>query len=144
MTFEELYLAVSADGRWLAYVSNESGAEEIYVRPFPDIDAGRWQVSTGGGTQPLWARDGRELLYRNDEAVIAVPIQADPNFTAGIPEVMFGGDYLLAQGGPNYDLSPDGEQFLMIKPVEVASATTQIIVVLNGFTALERLVPTRD
>ena len=83
---------VSPNGRWLAYVSDESGNEEIYVRSFPDIDAGgRWQVSTGGGTQPLWARNGRELLYRNGEAVIAVlsrPIQASWRES---PEVLFEG-----------------------------------------------------
>ncbi|MEE8094154.1 MAG: protein kinase, partial [Gammaproteobacteria bacterium] len=140
-TFEESYPALSPDGRWLAYVSDESGNNEIFVRPCPDIVAGRWQVSTGGGTQPFWARDGRELFYRNGEAVITVPIQTDPSFTVGNPEVMFEGDYIIEQGGPNYDVSPDGERFLMIKQIEDASATSQIIVVQNWFEELKRLAP---
>ncbi len=90
--FGEQNPEVSPDGRWLAYSSDESGSDEIYVRPFPDIDAGgRWQVSTGGGVQPLWARSGQELFYRNGEAVIAVSIDTDPSFTQGNPEVMFEG-----------------------------------------------------
>jgi len=139
--FEESYPQVSPDGRWLVYVSDESGSEEIYVRPFPDIDAGRWQVSTGGGTQPLWARNGRELFYRNGEAMIAVLVETDPSFAAGNTEVVFEGDYVLTQGGPNYDVSPDGDRFLMIRPVEDASATPQIIVVQNWFEELKRLAP---
>jgi len=143
-TFEESYPAVSRDGRWLVYVSDESGSNEIYVRPFPDIDAGRWQVSTGGGTQPLWARNGRELFYRNGEAVIAASIQTDPSFRAGNPEMMFEGNYLMSQGGPNYDVSPEDDRFLMIKAVENPSATLQVIIVENWFTELERLVPTTE
>jgi Tol biopolymer transport system component len=140
--FEESYPAISPDGRWLAYVSDESGSEQIYVRPFPDIEAGRWQVSTEGGTQPLWARDGQELFYRNGEAVITVPIELDPTFTQGTPEVMFEGNYILENGGPNYDVSPDGERFLMIRSAANRSATEQIVVVQNWFEELERLVPT--
>ncbi len=140
-TFEESYPELSPDGRWLAYVSDESGSEEIYVRPFPDINGGRWQVSTGGGTQPLWARNGQELFYRDGEAVMAVPLQTEPSFRAGNPEVMFEGEYLSAQGGPNYDVSLDGERFLMIKPVVNESFAPQIIIVENWFTELERLLP---
>ncbi len=88
-----------------------------------------------------WRR-GREISYRNGETVIAVPIQTDPSFTMGNPEVMFEGDYLLAAGGPNYDISPDGERFPMITQVEDTSATSQIIVVQNWFEELKRLVPT--
>ena len=140
--FEESYPAVSPDGRWLAYVSDESGDEEIYVRPFPDINAGRWQVSTGGGTQPLWNPNGDELFYRADQAMIAVGVETDPSFLVGSSEVMFEGNYTLVQGGPNYDVSPDGERFLMIKPVEDASATPQIIVVENWLTEIEPLLRT--
>ena len=99
-------------------------------------------MSTGGGVQPLWARSGRELFYRNGEAVIAVPIETDPNFRAGNPEVVFEGAYFLGPGGRTYDVSPDGERLLMIKPVENESGTSQIIVVENWFEELERLVPT--
>ena len=90
----------------------------------------------------MWARSGQELFYRNGEAVIAVQIETDPSFTQGNPEVMFEGDYLLANGGPNYDVSPDGERFLMIKQVENSAVTPQIIIVENWFTELKRLAPT--
>jgi len=141
-TFQETYPAISPDGDWLAYVSNESGSEEIYVRPFPDVDAGRWQVSTGGGTQALWARNGQELFFRSGDAVMAVPVQTEPSFVVGNPEVVFEGNYLMAQGGPNYDVSLNGERFLMIKPLENASEAPEIIVVQNWFEELERLSPT--
>ncbi len=65
---------VSPDGRWMAYMSDESGKSEIYVRPFPEVNQGRWQVSTGGGDTPLWSPDGRELFYRSGDAVMAVAV----------------------------------------------------------------------
>ena len=141
-TFAELNPEISPDGNWLAYTSNESGSNEVYVRPFPEIDAGRWQVSTEGGVQPLWARSGNELFYRNGEAVMAVPIETNPGFTAGNPEVVFEGRYFIENDGRSYDVSLDGEQFLMIRQVEDISATPQIIIVENWFEELERLVPT--
>ena len=143
-TFTERNPEISPDGHWLAYASNESESEEIYVRPFPDIDAGRWQVSAGGGTQPLWAPDGQELFYRDGEAVLAVSIQTDPSFVQGTPEELFEGQSDLGPGGRTYDVSPDGERFLMIKPAESASATSQIIVVQNWFEELKRLAPTGE
>jgi serine/threonine-protein kinase len=144
-TFGERTPDVSADGRWLAYTSDESGSEEVYVRPLPDIDAGRWQVSTGGGTEPLWGRDGRELFYRNDRALLSVPIQTNPSFVFGNPEVLFEGPYVIGgMGGRNYDVAPDGERFLMIKPVENDSETSDFIIVQNWFEELERLAPISD
>jgi hypothetical protein len=89
----------------------------------------------------LWARSGRELFYRNGEAVIVVPIDMDPTFVAGNTEVVFEGAYLLGPGGRTYDVSPDGERLLMIKPVENESGTSQIIVVQNWFEELNRLAP---
>ena len=142
--FKEQYPDLSPDGHWLAYTSNESGNEEIYVRPFPDINAGRWQVSTDGGGQPLWARDGQELFYRNGGAMMAVPIETEPTFAAGNPEVVFEGEYATPLGGRTYDVSLDGEQFLMMKEATDRSEPTRIIVVLNWFTELERLVPTNE
>ena len=142
-TFRERNPELSPDGRWLAYASNESGREEIFVRGFPEVDAGgRWQVSTGGGLQPLWSRDGRELFYRSGDALLAVSIETDPTFIAGNAEVVFERQYANPQGGRTYDISPDGERFLMIKQVESASEASQIIVVQNWFEELKRLVPT--
>ena len=91
----------------------------------------------------MWARSGQELFYRNGEAVIAVSIETEPSFTQGNPEVMFEGDYLLGPGGRTYDVSPDGERFLMIRPVNDRSATYKIVIVQNWFEELERLVPTQ-
>ena len=127
---------MSPDGRWLAYESNESGRSEIYVRPFPDVDAGRWQVSTtSGGIEPVWAGSGRELFYRSGAALMTVPIQTDPGFAAGTPEVLFEGqEGHYRAGQQSYDVSPDSERFLMMKEggaTDDASAAAQIIVVLQ-------------
>ena len=135
---DETMPEISPNGEWLAYVSNESGIEEVYVRPFPDVDGGgRWQVSTNGGTQPLWARNGEELFYRNGDAMMAVPIGTDPTFAVGNPEVVFEGDYANPLGGRSYD--HDGERFLMLKEVEDDS---RIVIVQNWVEELNRLVPT--
>jgi serine/threonine-protein kinase len=145
--FEEENADVSPDGRWLAYESDESGQLEVYVRPFPKVDAGRWQVSTGGGTQPAWARSGRELFYRSGDAVLSVPVETSASFVARNPVVLFKGQYAPTLGGRNYDVSPDGRRFLMLK-VAAAGASAQtpparFTVVENWFEELKRLVPTK-
>ncbi|MEE8625732.1 MAG: hypothetical protein V3T19_10365, partial [Acidiferrobacterales bacterium] len=98
----------------------------------------------GGGTQPLWARSGRELFYRNGEAVTAGSNDTDPSFAAGNPEVVFEGQYFGAGGGRSYDVSPDGERFLMVKLLEGAPAMSQIIVVQNWLEELKRLAPAAE
>jgi Tol biopolymer transport system component/predicted Ser/Thr protein kinase len=133
----------SPDGRWLAYESNESGRLEVYVQPFPGPGA-KSQISTKGGEEPLWARNGRELFYRTGDKMMAVDITTQPTFTAGSPRLLFAGRY---EQGPNYtpgyDVSPDGQRFLMVKPSEQAQAApTQINVVLNWFEELKQKVPT--
>ena len=146
-TFDERNAEVSPGGRWLAYESAESGQLEIYVRPFPDVDAGRSQVSTGGGMQPLWARDGRELFYRVGEAVMVVSIQAGSEFAAGSPALVFEEPYLVGPGGRAYDIAPDGRRFLMLK--EEASGDSlgvqpdRLVVVENWFEELRQRVPTQ-
>ena len=91
-TFDESNAEISPDGRWLAYQSNESGSNEVYVRPFPDVNGGRWQISTGGGQQPLWARSGEELFYRAPSgALVAVKIERARSFTAGAATKLFEG-----------------------------------------------------
>ncbi len=93
MDYHEGYSAISPDGRWIAYLSDETGTYEVYVRPFPNVDDGRWQISTEGGVEPLWAPDGRELFYRNAGAVIVVAVDTESDFSAGPPEVLFTDDY---------------------------------------------------
>jgi Tol biopolymer transport system component len=141
--FNEATPRFSPDGRWLAYTSNESGRYEIYVQPYPG-PGGKWQISTGGGTEPVWNPNGRELFYRSSEKMMAVDIATQAGFTAGNPRMLFEGPYQATSAtSPNYDVSPDGQRFLMLKPVEQAErAPTQINVVLNWFEELKQKVPT--
>jgi WD40-like Beta Propeller Repeat len=141
--FNESVPRLSPDGRWLAYISNESGRYEIYVQPYPG-PGGKLQISTEGGTEPTWNPNGRELFYRSGDKMMAVDIVMQPSFAAGKPRVLFEGRYELSPATtPNYDVSPDGQRFLMLKPNEQeASAPTQINVVLNWFEELKRRVLT--
>jgi Tol biopolymer transport system component len=140
--FNESVPQFSPDGRRLAYVSNESGRWEIYVQPYPG-SGGKWQISTEGGTEPVWNHNGRELFYRSGDKMMAVEIATQPSFTAGKPRVLFEGRYEPPPGtSPNYDVSPDGQRFLMLKPSEQEQSATQINVVLNWFEELKRRVPT--
>jgi serine/threonine-protein kinase len=112
---EELGATLSPDGRWLAYSSNESGRREVYVRPFPELDGGKWLISTDGGTWPLWTRAGRELVYLSGTKLMAVPVSADESFKPGVPKEVFNRPYLTRPGARNYDVSPDGEGFLFVR-----------------------------
>jgi eukaryotic-like serine/threonine-protein kinase len=131
----------SPDGNWLAYVSNESGRYEIYVQPYPG-PGGKRQISADGGTEPVWNRNGRELFYRTGNKMMAVDIATLPSFAAGKPRMLFEGSYLpTAATIQNYDVSPDGQRFLMLKGGEREAEPTQINVVLNWFEELKRRVP---
>jgi serine/threonine-protein kinase len=111
--------AISRDGRWIAYRADETGRDEIYVRPFPDWDKKRVQVSTNGGRAPVWSADGRELFFDNGDAMMVVAVQTSGDFAHGTPRLMFEGQYVHGGGGArNYDVAPDGKRFLMIKQVE--------------------------
>jgi serine/threonine-protein kinase len=141
-SFNETVPRFSPDGRWLAYVSDESGRYEIYVQPYPG-PGGKWQISTEGGTEPTWNPNGRELFYRSGDKMMAVDIATHPSFAAGKPRVLFEGRYEPSPAtSPNYDVSPDGQRFLMLKSAEAGEAPTQINVVLNWFEELKRRVPT--
>jgi serine/threonine-protein kinase len=148
--FTELNAEVSPDGDWLAYESNESGRFEVYVRPFPNVDADKQLVSTNGGTQPLWARNGQELFYESMGALMRVPVKVGSRFEPGTPEKIFDGPYLFhgPGGGPAgrmYDVSLNGQRFLMIKesrPAAEPPSSPRIILVQNWFEELTRRVPT--
>jgi serine/threonine-protein kinase len=146
-SFSESNGEVSPDGRWLLYQSDESGSQEIYVRPFPNVRSGaRAQVSTGGGTRPAWNPNGREVFYqRGDGAMMAATVDSPPGssaFSVGTPTMLFTGQYYAVQAGRSYDVSPDGRRFLMLKNnTSQAASPTQLWVVQNWFQELERLVP---
>ena len=116
--FEGSMADFSPNGRYIAYQSNESGRSEIYVRPFPRVDNGRWQVSTAGGTRPVWARSGRELFYLDaSNALTAVPVgTSGATISIGIPAKLFDTGYAEPNPSRHYDVSADGQRFLMLKP----------------------------
>jgi hypothetical protein len=118
------------------------GPIPLDVQPFPG-HGGQRQISTDGGTEPVWNRNGRELFYRSGNAMMAVTIKTQASFEAGTPRRLFEGPYLPTLASlPNYDVSPDGQRFLMLKPTEQAQvAPTQINVVLNWFEELKQRVP---
>ena len=149
--FNELNEEISPDGHRLAYQSDESGRYEIYVRPFPNVDGGRLQISRGGGREPLWGPDGRELFYRSSSGhLTAVRIQEDPDLTFGNPEAVFEETSFLGGFrasnpvfGRAYDIPLDGKRFLMIKEGTPADETepTRVILIQNWTDELKRLVP---
>ena len=144
--FAERNGIASPDGRWLAYEANDTGQFEIYVRPYPAVDSGRWQVSTGGGTRPLWSRTGQELFYVSPAgAIVRVGVERSASWAATTPAVIVKEGYAAPSGFPgrSYDVSPDGQRFLMLKPANEPNAPPpQIIVVPHFDEELKRLVPT--
>jgi serine/threonine protein kinase len=149
--YHEAQPRISPDGRWLAYTSNESGQNQVYVRPFPEVEGGRWQVSTSGGDSPLWLPDGREIFFRNGDAVMAVSSKTGPTFSIGTPKILFQGTYVNADleydswDNSTWDISPDGRRFLMMKETGLAASgvvrSRKINVILNWFEELKRRVP---
>jgi eukaryotic-like serine/threonine-protein kinase len=147
-TFDEREGVVSPDGRWLAYESNMAGSTEIFVRPFPNVSDGQLRVSTAGGTRAMWARSGKELFYiGGDGSLLQVSVEAKGatlNFRA--PIKLFEQRYFVGgNSGRTYDVSPDGQRFLMIKGpgTETSTASPTLILVQHWDTELKRLVPTK-
>ena len=148
--FNEANADISPDGRWLAYQSDESGREEVYVRPFPDVDSGRWQVSTGGGRTPVWARSGDELFFWSppDSTIQSVRVERSSSWRSSTPtKVLQGLAYYGGTGslGRTFDVAGDGKRFLMIKPgsSDAAPQSQKLIFVQNWDQELKRLVPTK-
>jgi serine/threonine-protein kinase len=141
--FREQGAALSPDGRWLAYASDESGRDEIFVRPFPNTAAGRWQVSTTGGSAARWAHSGRELFYESAAGEIMVaPVTPGPTFAPGAPRRLFalGSTIVPSNTVPYYDLTPGDKQFVMVRVAAVnqAPGAGQVVVVDNWIEELKR------
>jgi dipeptidyl aminopeptidase/acylaminoacyl peptidase len=140
---DEAYPTFSPNGRWLAYSSDESARQEVYVRPFPN-PGGKWKLSLEGGTEPLWARNGKQLFYRWQDQVWAVDVRTDTEFNPGKPHLLFEkAGYRIAVPVRSWDISPDGQRFLMVKLEErKPQPVTDMILVQNWFEELKRLCPT--
>jgi serine/threonine-protein kinase len=136
--FNERSAKFSPDGRWLAYVSNQSGRDEIYVRAYPGPGPVA-TVSTAGGTEAVWSPDGSELFYRTADELMVVAVDRTDGFRAGRPRVLFSDSYLR---GPQtfYDIAPDGERFVMVS--RSGSGAQGTFVLVQGFSEeLKRLAP---
>ena len=131
--------AFSADGHFLAYTSDESGQYQVYVKRYPPTEE-RWTISAGYGEEPTWSADGDELFYRRGREWLSVAVKTDPEFENAPPNVMFEGPYANVFA-LSYDVAPDAQRFLLLKPPEQAPPT-RIHVVANWFEELKRLVPT--
>ena len=146
--FNEQNGYISQNARWLAYESDESGQFQVYVRPFPEVNSGLWQVSTEGGTQPMWARAGQELLYvAPGGALMSVRVEPGPMWKAGTPARIIEGKYFYGNPvgafGRTYDISPDGSRFLMIKQVGDSdqNVVPQVVIVQHWLDELKQRVP---
>jgi hypothetical protein len=140
--FNERAPRLSPNGKWLTYVSNQPGEDRVFVQAFPE-GGRRIPVSTGTGTEPVWSRDGRELFYRNGDELWVVDVETEVEFSAGTPSLLFEAPYahdLNLQGNPNYDVSLDGQQFLMVQQ-GAANERAAYGVVLNFDEELRSLFP---
>jgi len=140
--YNEWGSAFSRDSKYIAYLSDESGQYEVYVRPYAG-SGGKWQVSRDGAEEVVWSRDGRELFYREGQKWMSVAVRTQPEFHAEAPRLMFEGPYLNVSG-VSYDVAPDGQHFIMIEEAVKQPPTTHLNVVLNWFEELKRRVPTRS
>jgi eukaryotic-like serine/threonine-protein kinase len=127
--FDHYAAAISPDGKWLAYVSEESGSPEVYVRPFPNVDSARFAISVGGGNEPRWSPNGSELFFRNSRgAMLVAPITSGRQFDHGTPTVLFAVPGLTpVPYYHGYDVHPDGKRFLMVTSGGVDAPTLDVI-----------------
>jgi len=138
----EVTPALSPDGKWLAYQSDESGTPEVYVRPFPDVSSARWQVSNAGGSAPLWAHSGKELFFRNTHNdMVAAQISTSPSFTVVAQKTLFAlAPFTFGGSMQAYAVSPDDKRFLMMRET-VAGEAGLLVVSEHWFQELEARSP---
>jgi serine/threonine-protein kinase len=137
--FTELAPDISPNSRWMAYSSFETGRSEIVVVPFPNAGDSKWSVSVDGGSEPLWSRTGSELFYRNGKReLVSVKVETDGAFSIGAASTLFADrDYIRLGAHRQYDVTPDGQRFLLIRPVGTGRER-RLILVRNAFSGLER------
>ncbi len=143
--FLEYAAVFSPHGRRIAYVSEESGESEIYIRPYPGPGA-RIKVSTAGGWEPVWSRDGRTLYYRQGAVLMATPVRPGRELRVGTPVPLLEGDFATINDRStthNYDIAADGDRFLMVRGERPAVENTRLVVVTGWFAALEKAFPRR-
>ncbi len=135
---------MSRDERWIAYESNETGRDEVFVRPFPNTGDGKWQVSIDGGNAPLWAHRGQELFYLNGNAeLVAAEVVTTPAFSVGERRLLFAaGQYFRGTNARYYDITPDDRRFVFAGPPDIGGpeAGRELIVVVNWFEELKAKV----
>ncbi len=136
---DEGLAAFSPDGHLVAYASSESGRFEVYVRPFPG-PGGRWQVTSGGGSEPRWSASGRELFYRGPAGIEVVAVDTSAGFAAGAPQRLPGPARWATRADIYYNVAPDGERFLVLRPASEEVAPTELVVVLRWGEEVRRLV----
>ncbi|HWA56675.1 MAG TPA: protein kinase [Gemmatimonadales bacterium] len=132
---DEYNPAISPDGRWIAYVSLESGREEVYVRPFPDVTRARWQVSPAGGTSPVWAHSGRELFYLANDSMMAASVAAPRDFEVVSHQALFGTrPFVFQPWHQAFGVRPGDRSFIMLqRPAESGAGSRRLTAVLNWF-----------
>jgi dipeptidyl aminopeptidase/acylaminoacyl peptidase len=139
--YDEAEGAFSPDGRWIAYVSDETGRAEVYVQPFAAGSGSKWQVSTEGGEQPKWRADGKEIFYLSAGRFMAVEVKAGPQFQAGQPRPLFEdlnlGAHTLTAGGSHYAVSGDGKRVLIFEPIS-SNTEPSLTVVVNWTAGLKK------
>jgi dipeptidyl aminopeptidase/acylaminoacyl peptidase len=126
----------SRAGQWLAFVSDQSGRPEIYVQAAAAQGA-RWQISSGGGTDPVWSGDGRELFYRQGQRIMSVQMAGSTEFRAGPPRALFEGDYTFTELTTDFDVQPDGQHFVMLRGARPDPPVTHIALLVNWLTELD-------
>lgn len=142
--FTELNGEISPDGRWIAYDSDESGRREVYVRPFPAVENGRWQISSEGASDALWSRSGRELFFLTaSKQMVAVSIPAGPRFSYSKPQSLFDATSYNQSSSRPFDISADGKRFLMVKNATNGNAVARpsVVVVSHWLDEVKARMP---
>lgn len=136
--YRELDPTLSPDGKWLAYASDETGRQEVYVVPFPNVSAAKWPISTSGGNQPLWAHSGRELFFRSGGDLVSVPVQTSPTFSAGTATPLFSSrTYVSNPNRRQYDVASGDNRFIFIRTLG-GQAANDLVLVDNWLEELKK------